>query len=125
MAFEHLRGHRTCLLTTHRKSGDAVATPVWFVADDDALLICTDDPSGKVRRIRADRRVTVAPCTLRGKRLGPDRPAVASLLQGAEAAEAERVMRSRYTITQKLFYAVVHPLVTRGKSMAFLRVEPQ
>jgi len=53
-------------LTTFRKSGIAVATPVWVVAEGDRLLITTAPTSGKVKRIRHTTRVELAPCDMRG-----------------------------------------------------------
>jgi hypothetical protein len=53
-------------LTTFRKSGDAVATPVWIVADGDRLLVTTAPTSGKVKRIRHTVRVELTACDMRG-----------------------------------------------------------
>ncbi|WP_341952605.1 PPOX class F420-dependent oxidoreductase [Salinibacterium sp. TMP30] len=53
-------------LTTFRKSGDAVATPVWIVAAGDRLLVTTAPTSGKVKRIRHTIRVELTPCDMRG-----------------------------------------------------------
>ncbi|MFG2830337.1 PPOX class F420-dependent oxidoreductase [Streptomyces sp. NPDC048434] len=54
-------------LVTYRKSGTAVATPVWAVAEGDELLVWTRDDSWKVKRLRNDARVTVTPCDVRGR----------------------------------------------------------
>ena len=124
MAFEGLAGAKYCLLTTYRASGEAVSTPVWFAVDGESLLICTDDPSGKVRRLRRSSRAAVAPCTLRGRRLGPDQAAEAALLAGDDAARAESFMHDGYSLGKRLFYRLIHPLVTRGKELAFIRVDP-
>lgn len=53
-------------LTTFRRSGAPVATPVWVVADGDRLLVTTAPESGKVKRIRHTDRGEVAPCDMRG-----------------------------------------------------------
>lgn len=58
------------LLTTYRRDGRAVPTPVWAVRDGDALIVWTVAGSGKVKRIRRSGAVTVAPCTFRGRPLG-------------------------------------------------------
>jgi hypothetical protein len=47
-------------LTSFKRDGTGVATPVWFVADGERLLISTDAQSFKVKRIRRNPRVTVA-----------------------------------------------------------------
>ena len=87
--FGGLEGHKYCRLVTFRRSGAAVATPVWFAIDGDRLVVKTEDPSGKVKRIRATSRVEVAPCTLRGRPLGPPRGGRARILPSAEEAWAE------------------------------------
>ena len=71
--FEHLRGHKYCLLVTYKRSGEPVPTPVWFGLGDGKLYVRSEATVAKVRRIRNDPRVRVAPCTVRGKPLG--RPA--------------------------------------------------
>ena len=55
-------------VTSFKRDGTGVATPVWFVSDGGRLYALTDRHSAKVRRIRRDPHVTVAPCRL-GRRL--------------------------------------------------------
>ena len=83
------------LLTTFRKDATPVPTPVWFVRDGDALLVTTDGNSGKVKRLRANPRVLVAPCDMRGRPKGDAVEAVAALTEaelteGITAAVARR-----------------------------------
>ncbi|MEV5447304.1 PPOX class F420-dependent oxidoreductase, partial [Streptomyces sp. NPDC052644] len=59
---DRLAAEKYVLLTTFRKDGRAVSTPVWAVRDDDTLAVWTVADSGKVKRIRRDGTVTVAPC---------------------------------------------------------------
>jgi uncharacterized protein len=54
-------------LTTYRRSGVGVPTPVWIARDGDALLVTTPAGSGKVKRLRNDPRVTLRPCSRMGK----------------------------------------------------------
>ena len=58
-------------LTTFRRTGVPVATPVWAAPDGDALVVWTRADSGKVKRLRHTARVTVAPCDVRGRVRGP------------------------------------------------------
>jgi uncharacterized protein len=58
---------RFILLTTYRRSGEAVSTPVWVGREGDALVVLTPARSGKVRRLRRDPRVQVRPCGRFGK----------------------------------------------------------
>lgn len=54
-------------LTTYRKDGTPVATPVWFAAEGDELYVWTRIDSWKVKRLRRDPRVAVAACDVRGR----------------------------------------------------------
>jgi uncharacterized protein len=57
-----LASERFISLTTFRRSGVAVSTPVWVGRDGDALVVLTPAGSGKVRRLRHDPRVQIRPC---------------------------------------------------------------
>ncbi len=70
------------LLTTFRKTGVAVGTPVWIAPDGDDLLVTTGGTSGKVKRLRHTARVTLTPCDARGK-----------VADGAPTVEATAVVR--------------------------------
>ena len=52
-------------LSTRRRSGTEVSTPVLFVTEGNRVFIWTSAMSGKARRIRANPEVTVAPCDIR------------------------------------------------------------
>jgi uncharacterized protein len=56
-AFAALRGQSFMRLTTYRKSGEPVATPVWFAEEGEKLYVTTDRISGKVKRLRHATRV--------------------------------------------------------------------
>lgn len=53
-------------LTTFRRTGAPVDTPVWVVADGDDLLVTTMAGTGKVKRVRHTARVELTPCSRRG-----------------------------------------------------------
>jgi len=57
-------------LATFRRSGAAVETPVWFARAGTKLYVFTEARSGKVKRLRNDSRIRIAPCNARGKTLG-------------------------------------------------------
>ena len=66
-AHEELSTEPYVLLTTFRKSGDPVSTPVWIVDSGDGhLLVTTAGTSGKVKRLRNSSRVELTPCDMRG-----------------------------------------------------------
>ena len=61
---------KTINLTTYRKSGDVVHTPVWVVTDGTLGYIQTSKSAGKVKRIKNNHKVIIAPCTSSGKITG-------------------------------------------------------
>ncbi len=83
-------------LTTYRRDGTAVATPVWFVQDGDRLLVRTGEGSGKVKRIHRNPAVGVAACTATGQLRGQEVSGVARVLGGAEAGADLRLINRKY-----------------------------
>jgi PPOX class probable F420-dependent enzyme len=123
--FAGLAGHKYCQLVTFRRTGAGVPTPVWFALEGDRLYVKTERPSGKLKRIRNDARVEVAPCTLRGRVLGAFATGRARVLDATEAAAAERALRTRYGLVRRLFGLVVEPIFAlRGLAPAYLEVVP-
>jgi PPOX class probable F420-dependent enzyme len=99
---DRLGAEQYVLLTTFRRDGRAVPTAVWAVRDGDALAIWTVADSGKVKRIRRDGGVTVAPCDVRGR---PRGAAVAGHARLADPAATERVrglLRRKYGLLGRL-----------------------
>jgi PPOX class probable F420-dependent enzyme len=91
-----IRGQKYVLLTTFRKNGTAVPTPVWFAEDSDKLYIKTRADSGKTKRIRNNPQVRIAPCTVRGKVTGPEFPASARILPPEAQSRANQAINSKY-----------------------------
>lgn len=85
-------------ITSFKRDGTGVATPVWFVQEDGRLLVHTDANSYKVKRIRRNPEVTVAPCTATGRLLADPVRARAELLPDAELSRVERLMARKYRI---------------------------
>jgi PPOX class probable F420-dependent enzyme len=93
------------LLTTYRKSGEGVGTPVWIVAlPDGAAGFTTEATSGKVKRIRNNPKVTLQPCDMRGKvREGSEIvEATAEVLLGDEAIPVRDAIRRKHSLFTKL-----------------------
>src|SRR5579863_9651246 len=91
-----IHGQKYISLGTIRKNGDKVATPVWFGEGQDKLYVMTRSDMGKTKRIRNNPRVTVAPCTIRGRVTGPEFPATARILPPEEHAHARDAIRGKY-----------------------------
>jgi len=101
--FSNLKNAQFISLTTFRKSGAGVSTPVWFALDGTRLVMTTDASSGKVKRIRNNAQVELALCDMRGKCLGDTSPAQAKILQGEEASVAEKLLKKKYGLQWSLF----------------------
>lgn len=91
-----IQGQNYVSLKTFRKSGIAVATPVWFGEQDGKLYVMTRSDMGKTKRVRNNPRVSVAPCTIRGKVTGPELSATARLLPPEGHAAARQAINRKY-----------------------------
>jgi PPOX class probable F420-dependent enzyme len=90
-------------LTTFRKNGQAVATPVWFVWHEDRLYVFTQEQSGKAKRIRANGRAMIAPSDVRGNPLGEFISARGRVLRDEEKIkQVDRLFDKKYGIQRKL-----------------------
>jgi PPOX class probable F420-dependent enzyme len=107
------------LLTTFRRSGDAVTSPVWIVGlSDGAAGFSTEIDSGKVKRIRNNPSVTLQACGIRGK-VHPGAPvikATAQVLEGADAHEIGVAINRKYRFETALLAVggLIHKLLRRA-----------
>jgi PPOX class probable F420-dependent enzyme len=93
-----LSGRRYVSLTTFRRDGTPVATPVWLVGYEDGIAVWTGAGTGKVKRLRRDPAVTVAPCTFRGRLLGEPVAGRARLLSSEDNARVRASIRKKYRL---------------------------
>jgi uncharacterized protein len=120
--FDHLHGHRYCLLVTYKRSGEPVPTPVWFGLADGKLYVRSDANAAKARRVRNDSRSRVAPCTSRGKPLGPPAEGRARVLdQQSENDMAEAALRANYGLGRRIYEGASEAL---GTKTVYLEVTP-
>ncbi len=96
--FERFTEQRTILLTTYRKDGTPVGTPVHIAVEGPVAYVRTFEPSGKLKRMRANAHVEIAPSTVRGKVRGPALAATSRILQGPEAEHAAAVIAGKYPL---------------------------
>jgi len=95
--FAALTGQKYINLTTFRRDGSPVTTPVWFAREGESLYITTYDATGKVKRLRANEHVEIAPSDARGNARGPVLMARGRVVQyTGEAARAEAALRRTY-----------------------------
>lgn len=101
---------KTILLTTYRRDGTPVGTPVSIAVDGGRALVRTYDRAWKVKRIRNNPEVTIAPSTLRGQPTGPALRARARILEGDEARFAARALARKYRILHGVIVPLTHRL---------------
>ena len=91
-----IQGQKYISLTTFRKTGVGVATPVWFGEEGGKLYVMTRSDMGKAKRIRNNPQVRVAPCTIRGRVTGPESAATARSLPPEKHARARQTLNRKY-----------------------------
>jgi PPOX class probable F420-dependent enzyme len=99
---ETLAASKYLSLTTYRKNGDPVATPVWLVRNGGELNVITQMNSGKVKRIRNNADVLLAPCDARGKIKGDAVPGHATLLDEQRSGQVAQRIKDRYGLLGKI-----------------------
>ncbi|CAM5595415.1 PPOX class F420-dependent oxidoreductase OS=Streptomyces aurantiogriseus OX=66870 GN=GCM10010251_29480 PE=4 SV=1 [Streptomyces aurantiogriseus] len=101
-ALDTLAAGKYLLITSYRKNGTPVATPVWVVRDGDTLGVWTAADSWKVKRIRARGDVLVGPCDLRGRPTGKQIPATAEICDPETTARYRTLIARKYGLTGRL-----------------------
>ena len=91
-------------VTTYRRDGTPVATPVWVVAEGGYLQVITARDSGKVKRLRNNAEVAIAPCDVLGELQGDPVPGTAAIIEDPALVErVERLIGGRYALLGRLF----------------------
>jgi uncharacterized protein len=94
-------------VTSFKRDGTGVATPVWFVSEGGRLFALTDLHSPKVKRMRRNPRVLVASCRADGKLRRTPVPARVEVLTAIpELQHVQRLLRERYKISYRLVMLV-------------------
>jgi PPOX class probable F420-dependent enzyme len=112
--FGALEGRRHCLVVTFRRSGEQVPTPVWFGIADGKVYFRSEERVAKIKRIRANPRVFVAPCDSRGKPLGLAVRGRARILPPGEETRAEAAIQANFGLGRRLYEAVAMNLGPKG-----------
>lgn len=99
---DRLGAGKYLLVTSYRKNGTPVATPVWVVRDGDALGVWTAADSFKVKRIRRRADVLVGPCDVRGHPTGDQLPATAAIADAATTARYRNLVARKYGVLGRL-----------------------
>jgi hypothetical protein len=124
--FLALESERFVALTTFRRDGTPVTTPVWIARDGDDLLVTTPSDSGKVKRLRRDDSVRLQPCS----RVGRIKPGTviqtgrAAIQSEADEQRQAGRFREKYGLEYRLFL-VVERIMKRGNApRLLLRIRP-
>ncbi|MFD6323982.1 PPOX class F420-dependent oxidoreductase [Streptomyces sp. NPDC058442] len=106
-------GQWAVLLTSHRRNGTGVGTAVNLAVEGDHAYFRTPGKAKKVKRLRLDPLVELAPATPDGKPVGPEMRARARLLnQGSrEDRHAARLLRRKYPVVQGALVPLAHRLM--------------
>ncbi len=103
MKIDNFRNMNYMNIETFRKSGEGMRTPVWFAIVDEELCLYTEAGSGKVKRMRRNPRVNVAPCKVNGDLLGDWHPGTIRFLSPTESAVADKAFSRKYGLMKTLF----------------------
>jgi PPOX class probable F420-dependent enzyme len=121
-AFAGLQGHDFIALTTFRKTGVPVVTPVWFVLRDEKVVVFTGRTSGKVKRLRNNPRVELAPSDFNGRPLGATITGSARFIPENEWPENEHAFKKKYK-AQFSFFGFVGRM-RKNADRIFLEISP-
>jgi len=112
---------KTVLVTTYRRDGRPVGTPVSIAVDGDHAYVRSFEKAGKTRRLRNNPRVEVAPSTARGLPTGPAIQTTARRLEGTEARHAARLLVRKHPLLHGVLVPLTHRLgrVKTGKTVHF------
>lgn len=100
--FADLVTHQYINLITYRRSGETVATPVWFVIEHPHLYVRSGQNASKVKRIRNNPLVEIEPCDARGKPLGAHLFAQARILDSNDHARIDSLLNQKYGIIKRI-----------------------
>lgn len=120
---EQLESGSYLSFATLKKSGDYVATPVWFAPMDGHYYLFSAGNAGKVKRLRNFSEARIAPCTVTGKLTGEWMDTQATLLETEEGEEmALKALRRKYGLSMKLT-DLMSALTGKKNARAYIRVD--
>ncbi|MFJ4653436.1 PPOX class F420-dependent oxidoreductase [Nocardia sp. NPDC088792] len=101
-------------LTTFKKDGTPVSTPVWAALDNGKLYVWTETNTWKVKRIRRNPQVTLQPCDFRGKTHGEIVKGSALVLGDAGSENTRQLIKRKYGIIGQVI--VLGSTLRRGRT---------
>jgi PPOX class probable F420-dependent enzyme len=94
--FDSLADDKVMLLTTFKRDGTPVSSPVCHVVENGIVYATTSEKASKLKRIRNDPRVTIGACTMSGKLTGPTYAAKARFVTDEEVERATKLKKSDF-----------------------------
>ncbi len=127
--FTNLVKEKYLSLTTFRKTGEAVVTPMWFADRIGTIYVESGANAGKLKRIRHTARVTLAPCTIGGKVTGSEIEGEARILnESQEINAAKAAMSKKYGLMRNLYYFLLNTIRTIQRkpkmNLVYIAIEP-
>ncbi|MCI0353991.1 MAG: PPOX class F420-dependent oxidoreductase [Acidobacteria bacterium] len=123
MTLAQFAGSTYLNLETYRRNGDAVRTPVWFAEDGGVFYIYSLADAGKIKRIRHNPHVRIAPCSFNGTLLGTWVEVTARILDGKAATRADELLDQKYGWQRKLGN-LWHRIVPKERSVVAIEPDP-
>jgi PPOX class probable F420-dependent enzyme len=119
---ERFVGQWAVLLTTYKRDGTPIGTPVNIAVDGDRAFVRTFDTAWKLKRIRNNPEVEVTPSTRRGRPTGSAIRARARVLEGEQSAYAGRLLARKHPILHRFLVPLIHRL--RGNETIHIELRP-
>ena len=121
-ALEPLVRQVTIMLSTYRRDGTPVGTPVHVAVEGYRAFVRTWDTTGKLKRTRRTVGVEVYTSTFGGRPTGAVIRAPARVLEGEESARAGRMLDRKYPVLHGLLIPLIHRL--RGNETIHIELGP-
>ena len=103
VALDEITKQKYVSVTTFRRSGEPVATPMWIARSGDEAVVISLDGVGKTKRLAHTSRVELRPCDVRGQ-VAPDAPVwrgTARVVRDREGLEeVRRAMSAKYPLAR-------------------------
>ncbi len=126
-AFTALGREKLVWLTTYRRSGDAVSTPVWIGQDGDAFVVTTGERAGKVKRLRNNPRVQLRACSRTGRvadRAIPVSGTAEILTDEQSRSRLTEIIRRKYGLEYRVVTAIERVMRSGPGTRVILRITP-
>jgi len=102
MFVQDIKNKKYLCLETYRKNNLAVPTPVWFVIHDGKIYVITREETGKIKRLRNNKKIRIALCNFKGKVTGDWFEGEAKFSSTEDSKIAMNLRREKYGIMEKI-----------------------